>query len=187
MDIIAFGWGYDKEKPDVAEAVEIAQSENIVIIAAAGNTGAEGQVQFPAGLKNVFCIGSADGLGNLAQSNPLRSNNNGMFSILGEEVLGAESGTNGYTRRSGSEVAAMIASGVAALLIDYNSRNYPRRRGPYSLENLRKLFSAISESSQGQNYRYLVPFSLFTERTDSLSWLKSIVSHPEGTPWSLQT
>ena len=99
-----------------------------LIFASAFNIGADNTVAFPIDFQGIFCIGSADGLGTQSIFSPL-SRSIEKYSVLGEAVSGAcpkflseQHGYNGATqtiRRNGTSTAVLVASGIAALLVDY--------------------------------------------------------------------
>ncbi len=98
------------------KAVNLCKSNNVLIVAAAGNDGCE-CLHVPAALTSVLAVGAMDG-----QGKPLESSNWGKIYqtqgilALGENILGAKPG-GGTVRMSGTSFATPIVSGVAALLL----------------------------------------------------------------------
>jgi hypothetical protein len=111
------------------------------------------------------------------------------YSTLGEAVSGASlkrfSAKSGYDaatqriRRNGTSTATPIAAGIAALLIDY-SWQFMDGGGAHNYESMRKLFIAMSKSTIGKDYRYLVPWSFFGAGKDPKREIKNILSTPLG-------
>src|SRR5215471_14118143 len=155
--------------PSISTALDQALKSGILIFASASNTGANYPTTFPARLKGIFCIGSANGLGAQSDFNPPFEGEE-KYSTLGEAVSGASlksfSIKPGYDpitqriRRDGTSTATPIAAGIAALLIEYTWQFMDRKRA-HNYESKRKIFVAISKATIGKDYRYLAPWSLF--------------------------
>jgi subtilisin family serine protease len=175
-----------KDDPlSVVEALNEARKQGIIILASASNEGANHTISFPARLNNVFCIGSADGKGSRSSFSPPFIGEE-KYSVLGEEVLGAspsqegEELARGYSRRSGTSTAVIIAAGIAALLIDYTRQFMERGKGADNWDNLRKIFIKMSEATAEESYRYLAPRYLFETSKDVKAVIKSVLKRPAG-------
>jgi hypothetical protein len=189
VDMISISWGMNKEIPTISTALNEALKAGIVIFASASNAGANDPITFPARLEGIFCIGSANGVGGPSTFNPPSKKE--KYSVLGEAVSGAypkhrADGLKGYDaeqqtiRQDGTSTATPIAAGIAALLIDYSWQLMGRKvAGTY--ENVRKLFKCMSKGTALQNYRYLVPWSLFEREIDSREYIKDILESSLGT------
>ncbi|MFH7819154.1 S8 family peptidase [Neobacillus thermocopriae] len=59
VDLINFSAGTEKNSPELVELIDRAIDENIIIVAAAGNS-ISGQVDFPANLENVISVGAVN-------------------------------------------------------------------------------------------------------------------------------
>ena len=167
MDIISISWGMNEDVPEVTKAIDNAYSEGIIILASASNEGANDCISFPARLKNVFCIGAADGKGYDAGFNPPFLGSE-KYSALGAAVLGADVDTSGLldghsttSRRMGTSTATPIAAGIAAVFLEYTRQFVDLPQGPENTTRMRKLFLGMSKSTVQLPYRYLVPWSLF--------------------------
>lgn len=188
VDIVSISWGYSEDVPEIANALNNAIKDGILIFASTGDRGANSPITFPARLKNVFCIGSADGKGVSSSTNP-PSEGREMFSILGECIVAAYPGhcnkkyVHGEPNSSvidGSGTAVVIAVGIAALFLDFTIQHMEMKRvGRF--ENMRKLFLEISKSTAGKEYRYLVPWRLFNQREDPKVLFQSSLCGDPGT------
>jgi Subtilase family len=162
-------WGMTDDVPAIAKALDKAYSKGIILFAAASNHGANiSSLAFPARLKNVFCIGAANGMG---VPSPFSPPFQGVekYSALGEAVVGAditvpESQNLSHTtadRRSGTSTATPIAAGIAALMLVYLWGFSEPGEGAGNSFRMRKLFLQMSMASEKSTYRYLAPWELF--------------------------
>ena len=156
-----------------------AHQRGILILASASNSGANDPITFPANLPTVLCIGAADGMGNRSDFTSYKFGVE-KYMALGVAVNGAsvpfKNGLDG--RRSGSSTATPVATGIAALLIDY-TRQWLDDCDAQNIDNMRKLFLAMSIQTEGNPVRYLAPWSLF-EHQDPRETIKRIIERPLG-------
>ena len=175
----------------ISAALKKAQKDNVIIIASASNEGGNRTITFPARLKNVFCICSADGKGFPSRFNlPIEAKKQAeTFSALGEGVKGAcpmtsktetETSEPPFTRMFGTSVAAPIVAGIAAILIDYTRQYLDPGEGINTFHNLCTLFDAISRTTIGP-YRYLVPWALFEGGRDGMAVVRKALRKPSFT------
>lgn len=182
VDVISICWGLKEDVPGIARAIENALKLGVVIVAPEIN---HYPIAFPARMKNVFCIGSADGKGSPSVSySPLLGHE--KFSALGEGVKGARyiekttdySHDEGlYVRKDGTSIAALVAAGIAAFLIDYTRQFVDLGRGANNCENMRKLFIHMSQAIVGQSYRFLAPWYLFGVGRNTKELFTSVLSN----------
>ena len=101
----------------IDKAIRQAQANNILIVAPAGNDKGECWC-IPAVLEHVLAVGAMNDRGE-----PFRfSNFGGQYAVQGllapgENILGAQPGTDVPIRKKGTSCAAPIVTGVAALLM----------------------------------------------------------------------
>lgn len=125
--IIVCAWDTQKETEALAKAIELAESNGILVIAAAGDRGEDLRsiAHFPAHYNqkaNLISVGSLDQAGNLGQITGRFSNfGPGAVDILAPGIdLEVLSPRNEYIRRSGTDLAAAEVAGVAALVWEKN-------------------------------------------------------------------
>ena len=127
-------------------------------------------ISFPASVRQVICVHSSDGNGNPSARN-LLSTLNCNLSILGEGVAAAWpcylyiKRHNNLRVASSSSVAAPIAAGLAALIIEYISqgREVPEVVSRWTRirhsDEMRMMFRLIARERTG--YHTICPSSLF--------------------------
>lgn len=160
-------------------AIRDAFHKGVIFVAAASNSGANPRfpISFPANMRQVICVHSADGHGNPSPRNPPVTPDCNL-SILGEGVAAAWP-RDLYTRRddglrvaSGTSVATAIAAGLAALVIEYAAQEGPedevvtRWMQLRHCDEMRKLFDVLGRDRSG--YRFIAPSSLFDYHGDQI-------------------
>lgn len=126
------------------DAINYAGARNVVIVAAAGNTGSTA-LQIPASCSNVISVASTD-----------QSDAKSSFSTYGTWVTVAAPGTNiastynngGYVYLSGTSMATPYVSGIAAML-----RSQPRCKSSAAIYN-RITQSADQIGGTGSYWQY---------------------------------
>lgn len=163
-------WGYQREIPSIRDAIRDAFHNHTILIAAASNLGSLSKepVAFPANMRQVICINSTDGYGNPSQFNPAPLPDR-TLAVIGEELSVAcplRTG-NVFCAIRGTSAAAAIASGIAALVLQYSRQ--PANAGkmvkdPGRLNDcdaMRKVFYGMVNERQG--YHVLIPALVFDE------------------------
>ncbi|MEV0397724.1 type VII secretion-associated serine protease mycosin [Polymorphospora rubra] len=99
--------------PELRESVKRAIEQDILIIAAAGNSPRDTQVSFPAALEGVVAVGAVDRNGNHSPTSVTGT----KIEIVAPGVDIFSTGLNGgYRKGTGTSGAAAIVSGAAALV-----------------------------------------------------------------------
>ena len=101
--------------PVVEDAVERARRRGVLVVAAAGNEGAD-EVTYPAAYRSVIAVGSTDE--DNARLSPF--SNRGAWVDLGapgEDVLAAAAVAGGYWIYEGTSFSSPLVAGAAALLL----------------------------------------------------------------------
>ena len=170
------------DHPSIAKALERAIEKNVIVVASAGRR-VYTPIAFPAKCDRIFCIGSANGYGAQAVSNPANGKSE-KFSALGEGVqvewppsadpLNDPELMSGYRCLPGSSTAAVVAAGIASLLIDFTRQFCNYAEGADNFENMRKLFREMSRQTATKEYPFLDLVSLF-DRPDPKLRIKSIL------------
>jgi hypothetical protein len=115
-------FGFEESVVIIDEAIKHANSQKVIMLAAASKKGGNGVTTWPARLPEVISIYTTDGLGNRCTFTPNPSSNADNFSILRHAVRsfwpphlnqGAE------VHKSRTCTATPIAAGIAALVLQY--------------------------------------------------------------------
>ena len=157
-------FGYPKRYKSIERAIEQASGKDVIIFAAASNSGANRKIAFPASSSRVIGVNSADGGGARSKYNPpalLKSHN---FSVLGEAVLSAwpiDLGQGTENRQWGTSTSTPIAAAIAALVLEFSRQplmqisHVARLK---TLEGMTEMLSSMSEETDG--YNFIVPWKL---------------------------
>lgn len=131
VDIISmsFGWpssefeGYD----DLEGAIDRAYSKQVLMFAAASNSGGNLGRAYPASSSHVICVHSTDTLGNISAFSPTEERDRVNIATVGEWIRSAWPSSlckasddgDGLVSRSGTSYATPILAGIAAFLLQY--------------------------------------------------------------------
>lgn len=160
-------FGFPRRYGSIEKAIDRASYKNIVMFAAASNSGANRKIAFPASsYSRVICINSADGRGARSRYNPPPLSASHNFSVLGEAVSSAwptRLGEGAEKRRWGTSTSTPVAAAIAALVLEFANAKIPKlkiihRARLKSLEGMREMFSYMSEQKDG--YDFIVPWKL---------------------------
>ncbi len=113
VHVINMSFSLLQDSPELADAIDYAQSKGAICIAAAGNTGTP-HIANPANLEAVMGIASTTPQD---QKSHFTSYGKGVFlAVPGENVITTYPGNN-YAEVSGTSFSAPFAAGTAALLL----------------------------------------------------------------------
>lgn len=115
-DIITMSLGSEYPSIQIEKAVNYARDHNVIIFCAAGNSGIESGIQYPAKYKHTISIGSIDK--NLSLCEFSCCGDELDFLAPGEDIVSAIPGNN-YASMTGTSMANPFAVGCAALLLSY--------------------------------------------------------------------
>jgi subtilisin family serine protease len=116
IDIITMSFGGSQYSQILSEAIKKASDKNIMIFAAAGNTGSNG-IYYPAAFPHVVCVGSTDSNNTVAAFSNRGEQMNLVAPGVAVETLGMN---NSNTYVDGTSASVQHAAGVAALLLGAN-------------------------------------------------------------------
>lgn len=116
VDIITMSLGSEHPSIQIEKAIQYAKEHNVIIFCAAGNSGIESGIQYPAKYKHTISIGSIDK--NLSLCEFSCCGDELDFLAPGEDIVSAIPGNN-YASMTGTSMANPFAVGCAALLLSY--------------------------------------------------------------------
>lgn len=165
-------FGFKSKVHAIARAIQYANDNNVLVLAAAGNSGSLERVRYPASDPNVLCIFAATGHGNMYHGNPTRTEDETNFELLGVAVRGyvPNDVAPEEVRRSGTSQATAVAAGVAALILQI-MRDHQHTASfidpdayEYALSQLRKrdgmrrVFKEMCNSNKRDGYNVVEPW-----------------------------
>lgn len=121
-NVINMSFGTPERDPEVAKIVKAAVRRGAVVVAAAGNSGPQGVIMYPAALNEAIAV-SAIGPNNSLYA----SGTSGDYIDLtapGVDILSTSPG-NAFTRSTGTSAAAAHVTGVVALLLEKKPHTSP--------------------------------------------------------------
>ncbi len=168
VDIISMSFGYptDRTRPEGFDELEgailNAYHQNVLMFAAASNSGANLDRAHPARNQNVICIHSTDAQGNRSRFSPTALIDDKNLATVGEAVESAwpvrfcdrETNPNSVLYKSGTSYATPIAVGIASFLIQYARLYLPQRAGMMKVQmNLKDVLARIAQKRQNSENR----------------------------------
>lgn len=160
-----------QELEPIRRAILDAHAADVLVFAAASNGGGNQSVTFPASMDEVICVGSTDGYGGRSSFTPSLRHGKRLCTV-GEGIESSwpqELCPNGRisVRKSGTSYATPVASGVAAMVLDYMWAVKDQLKDRYLVQKLRtkRGMLAVFEhmiDRDGRSYDYLVPWRLFS-------------------------
>jgi subtilisin family serine protease len=142
-DVINCSWGFYSVNTILREAVQYALDNDVIVVAAIGNSGSSAK-EYPAALDGVFTIGAS----NINQNRSYFSSYGEHldFLIYGKQLFSTDVG-NTYGFKSGTSQSAAVMSGVVSKLLAYDNTTTPERI--YDLIKQNSSDSALKTSTKG--------------------------------------
>lgn len=120
VDFICMSLGSPVHDTELEKSINYASSKGVIIFCAAGNSGADSDIMYPARYDNTICIGAIDK--NLKRTNFTCSGESLDFLAPGHDIVSCVP-NNGYASMSGTSMSAPFAVGCAALLLSFARKN----------------------------------------------------------------
>ncbi|MDD3877977.1 MAG: S8 family serine peptidase [Bacteroidales bacterium] len=159
-DVINMSWGSAQYFQTMQNIVDYAYSKGCVLVASAGNDGAN-TLTYPAALNNVISVGSVDGNKKISSFSQFGSfvdvmapggyqNDGGILDIfLNYSVYSTAygTGTGAYMKMQGTSMSSPIVAGLCALMLSVDTNLTPDR--------LTQLLKASCTNINSQNPNYI--------------------------------
>ncbi|UNI23183.1 hypothetical protein JDV02_009017 [Purpureocillium takamizusanense] len=179
VDIISMSFGYPTNQIDgyneLESALLYAHSKNVLMFAAASNSGANLDRAYPTRDSHVICIHSTDSKGNRSRFSPTALHCDVNLATIGEAVQSAwpvnlcdpSANPDCVQYKSGTSYATPIAVGIAAFLLQYARLHLPDqadmlKRQSKMKEVLLRLAEKTQKSISRDDYHYIT-LSLYSD------------------------
>ena len=136
-DFITMSLGTSQSTDQLEKAIQYASLKGSVVFAAAGNSGENTEILYPARYKNVISIGAIDE--NLSRTSFTCSGEDLDFLSPGHNIFSIAP-NNGYAIMSGTSMSNPFAVGCAALLLSHN-----RQHKKFSLRSAQDYVDVLSK------------------------------------------
>lgn len=148
------------EDEGIEDVISKAESQGIIVFAAASDNQANKPRPFPANMDKVLAVYFTDGRGNICDRNPRPVDGDANISTLGECI---PSLTGGIEPLSGTSYATAIASGMAVNILTLADEHLKSeedrwlRRRVFRRDGMKKIFLYISGTKDPKGYHYVCP------------------------------
>lgn len=144
VDIITMSLGSPTPSKPIENAINYAANKGCIIFCAAGNSGPNVDIMYPAKYDNTISIGAIDK--NLNRTNFTCSGDSLDFLAPGHEIIGCIP-NNKYSMMSGTSMSNPFAVGLACLLLSYNKseKRYSLKTSNDYVEIFKKTATDLSD------------------------------------------
>ncbi|EEH03401.1 conserved hypothetical protein [Histoplasma capsulatum G186AR] len=175
-DIISMSFGLDQVTRNLREAIKLALSKEIILLASAGNSGNNQRLQYPAREDRVFKIFATDQYGYKVRICPPVTEPRYSFGILGCNVesiwpIGIQPPARSarttehepWTVMTGTSVSTPIVAALVAIIYEFYDKNRSlidlgeHSAGLKTISAVREILESISCVSDEHKYNYLIP------------------------------
>lgn len=152
-DLITMSLGSSSSSIPLQSAIDYANTQGSIIFCAAGNSGPNVDIMYPARYENTIAIGAIDK--NLNRTDFTCSGDSLDFLAPGHEIIGCVPG-NRYAVMSGTSMSNPFAVGLAAILLSYNRSEKKYRLETYKdyIEIFKKTAKHLSDPRYSGNKKY---------------------------------
>ncbi|KAJ5185902.1 Peptidase S8/S53 subtilisin/kexin/sedolisin [Penicillium cf. griseofulvum] len=178
VDFISMSFGFPSRDIDgydeLESAIQRAYAANVLLFAAASNSGANLDRAFPARDENVICIHSTDSNGNRSPFSPTALADTLNLATVGEDVESSWpkhlcEDSSGIKHRSGTSYATPIAVAIAAFILQYAQLYLPDKASMLKRQSkMKAVLRRISEKSLDSRVRDDYHFVALNGYSDNL-------------------
>jgi hypothetical protein len=194
-------FGFPKPIPAIDAALARAEQNNIVLLAAASNCGANAKSSWPARDTKVLSIYAATGIGNKYPRNPTAMPRADNFATLGTAVKALWPHEDGMIRKSGTSTATPVCAAIVAVIISvlrhsedkYIAAHRRMNQSDQKIDEKRDHYRArlkvlgkasnmasilrlmVEEENARDGYDYLTPWTVFDKNKSAMSIIESLL------------
>lgn len=153
VDFITMSLGSPHPAPSLEKAIEYAHSKGVIVFCAAGNSGPNTDIMYPAKYDYTISIGAVDE--NLERTDFTCSGETLDFLAPGHNILSCVPG-NRYAIMSGTSMSNPFAVGLASLLLSYNKQYNKFQLKNYNdyIKVFKEYAKPLKNSQYGTSRRY---------------------------------
>lgn len=153
INFLTMSLGSPASHPELERSVDYAISKGKVVFCAAGNSGPDIDIMFPARYKNTISIGAVDE--NLNRTDFSCSGDSLDFLAPGHNIMGCVP-KNSYALMSGTSMSNPFAVGIASLLLSYNFKVNKFKLNDYSdyVRVLKEYCKPLNDSRYERSKKY---------------------------------
>lgn len=141
VNFITMSLGSARGSTALEKAINYASDKGCIVFCAAGNSGENVDIMYPAQYEQTISIGAIDE--NLCRTNFTCSGESLDFLAPGHNIIGCAP-NGGYATMSGTSMSNPFAVGCASLLLSYNKKN-----NRYTLKSYKDYIEVLKKSCIG--------------------------------------